>query len=151
MSGVYILVVLLLVGIIARSNLISTAACILLILKFSRLDMFFPFLEKRGLEIGLLFLLLSILVPVATEKITKNEILYSFLSLPGILAILGGALATYLNGDGLKLLQIDPEIIFGVVIGSIIGITFFGGIPVGPLMAAGLTALFLNIITLFKH
>jgi len=124
---------------------------IFLIVKFSRLDMFFPFLEKRGLEIGLLFLLLSILVPVATEKITKNEILYSFLSLPGILAILGGALATYLNGDGLKLLQIDPEIIFGVVIGSIIGITFFGGIPVGPLMAAGLTAFFLNIITLFKH
>ncbi len=78
MSGVYMLVVLLLVGIIARSNLISSAACILLILKFSRLDMFFPFLEKRGLEIGLLFLLLSILVPVATEKITRNEILYSF-------------------------------------------------------------------------
>lgn len=151
MSGVYMLVVLLMVGIFARSNLISSAACILLILKFSRLDMFFPFLEKRGLEIGLLFLLLSILVPVATEKITKNEILYSFLSLPGILAILGGALATYLNGDGLKLLQIDPEIIFGVVIGSIIGITFFHGIPVGPLMAAGLTALFLNIIALFKH
>ncbi|MFA5384731.1 MAG: DUF441 family protein [Eubacteriales bacterium] len=46
------------------------------------------------------------LVPVATEKITRNEILYSFLSLPGILAILGGALATYLNGDGLKLLQV---------------------------------------------
>ena len=151
MSGVYMLVVLLLVGIIARSNLISSAACILLVLKFSRLDMFFPFLEKRGLEIGLLFLLLSILVPVATEKLTRNEILYSFLSLPGILAILGGALATYLNGDGLKLLQIDPEIIFGVVIGSIIGITFFGGIPVGPLMAAGLTALFLNIIALFRH
>ncbi len=151
MSGVYMLVVLLLVGIVARSNLISSAACILLVLKFSSLDMFFPFLEKRGLEIGLLFLLLSILVPVATEKITKNEILYSFLSLPGILAILGGALATYLNGDGLKLLQIDPEIIFGVVIGSIIGITFFGGIPVGPLMAAGLTALFLNIIALFRH
>ncbi|HAG10176.1 MAG TPA: DUF441 domain-containing protein [Desulfotomaculum sp.] len=151
MSGVYMLVVLLLVGIVARSNLISSAACILLVLKFSSLDMFFPFLEKRGLEIGLLFLLLSILVPVATEKITKNEILYSFLSLPGILAILGGALATYLNGDGLKLLQIDPEIIFGVVIGSIIGITFFGGIPVGPLMAAGLTALFLNIIGLFRH
>jgi uncharacterized membrane protein (DUF441 family) len=64
---------------------------------------------------------------------------------------LGGALATYLNGGGLKLLQIDPEIIFGVVIGSIIGITFFGGIPVGPLMAAGLTALFLNIIALFRH
>ncbi|HAU31153.1 MAG TPA: DUF441 domain-containing protein [Desulfotomaculum sp.] len=151
MSGVYMLVVLLLVGIIARSNLISSAACILLILKFSRLDMFFPFLEKRGLEIGLLFLLLSILVPVATEKITRNEILYSFFSLPGILATLGGALATYLNGDGLKLLQIDPEIIFGIVIGSIIGITFFGGIPVGPLMAAGLTALFLNIIALFRH
>lgn len=151
MSGVNMLVILLLIGLLARSNLIASAACIMLVLKLTRLDLFFPLLEKRGLEFGLLFLLLSILVPVATEKITKDEILYNFVSLPGILAIIGGALATYLNGDGLKLLQIEPEIIFGLITGSIIGITLFGGIPVGPLMAAGLTAFFLNVINWFKN
>ncbi|MEW5897633.1 MAG: DUF441 domain-containing protein [Bacillota bacterium] len=151
MSGVNMLVILLLIGIIARSNLIATAACILLILKFSNLNFVFPLLEKRGLELGLLFLLLSILVPLATGKITEREMLSNFISLPGILAIVSGALATCLNSEGLKLLQVEPEIIFGLVVGSIFGITFLGGIPVGPLMAAGLAAFFLNVITWIRH
>lgn len=150
MNGIALLVTLLLIGIVARSNLIATAACVLLILKFTNLNLIFPLLEKRGLEVGLLFLLLAILVPVANEHITGKELLKTFTSLPGILAIIGGALATHLNGEGLQLLQIDPEIIFGLLIGSVIGIVFLGGIPVGPLMAAGLTALFLETIRLFN-
>lgn len=150
MNGVPILVALLLVGIIARSNLIATAACVLLIIKFANLNFILPLLEKRGLEIGLLFLLLAILVPVANGKVTEKELLTTFTSLPGILALIGGALATHLNGEGLRLLQIDPEMIFGLLIGSVFGIVFLNGIPVGPLMAAGLTALFLEVIRLFK-
>lgn len=150
MNGVPLLVALLLVGIIARSNLIATAACVLLIIKFSNLHFIFSLLEKRGLEIGLLFLLLAILVPVASGKVTEKELIGTFTSLPGILALLGGALATHLNGEGLRLLQIDPEMIFGLLIGSVFGIVFLNGVPVGPLMAAGLTALFLETIRLFK-
>lgn len=147
MPGVTLLVALLLIGIVARSNLIATAASLLLIFKLTKLHFMFPLLEKRGLEIGLLFLLLSILVPIASGKITAREMLYTLTSLPGLLALFGGALATHLNGEGLKLLQLQPEIIFGLVIGSIFGIVFLGGVPVGPLMAAGITALFLEMAT----
>ncbi len=150
MNGVPLLVALLLVGIISRSNLIATAACVLLIIKFSNLYFIFSLLERRGLEIGLLFLLLAILVPVASGKVTEKELFITFTSVPGILAIVGGALATHLNGEGLRLLQIDPEMIFGILIGSMIGIVFLDGVPVGPLMAAGLTALFLETIRLFQ-
>lgn len=145
------LVALLLIGIISRSNLIATAACVLLILKLSNLSFVFPLLEKRGLEIGLLFLLLAILVPMATGKITEKDLLYNITSLPGIMAIIGGILATHLNQHGLRLLQIDPEIIFGLVLGSIIGIVFFNGQPVGPLMAAGVAALFLEVYSYFNR
>ena len=150
MHGILLLVALLLVGIISRSNLIATAACVLLIIKFCNLQFVFSILERRGLEIGLLFLLLAILVPVANDKVTEKDLLITFTSLPGILAIVGGALATHLNGEGLRLLQIDPQIIFGILIGSMIGIVFLDGVPVGPLMAAGLTALFLETIRLFQ-
>ncbi|MFA7467043.1 MAG: DUF441 domain-containing protein [Desulfotomaculaceae bacterium] len=150
MNGVFLLVALLLIGIVSRSNLIATAACVLLIIKFANLNFIFPLLEKRGLEIGLLFLLLAILVPVATGRVSEKDLLCTFTSVSGILAIAGGALATHLNGEGLKLLQIDPEIIFGLLVGSVFGIVFMGGIPVGPLMAAGLTALFLGVLNLFK-
>lgn len=151
MPGVTMLVVLLMIGIVARSNLIATAACVLLILKFANLNFIFPLLERRGLELGLLFLLLAILVPIATGKVSERDLLYNLTSWPGVLAIMGGALATHLNGEGLKLLQLEPEIIFGLVIGSIFGIVFFNGVPVGPLMAAGLTALFMEILRLIKH
>jgi uncharacterized membrane protein (DUF441 family) len=141
------LVALLLVGIIARSNLISIAACVLLILRFSNLHFIFPLLERRGLEVGILFLLLSILVPVAQGFITGKDLIHNMISLPGILSVAGGALATHMNSEGLRLLSIKPEIIFGLVIGSIFGIVFFHGIPVGPLTAAGIAALYLDLST----
>jgi len=142
LSGVNILVGLLLIGIMAKSNLIATAACLLLILKFTNLKMMFPLLERRGLELGLLFLILSILVPLANGRVSERDIIYNMTSLPGLLAIAGGALATYLNTIGIRLMKIDPEIVFGLVIGSIFGIVFLHGVPVGPLMAAGIAALF---------
>jgi len=151
MSGIVLLMGLFLAGIIARSNLIAAAAGILLLIKLTRLNFMFPLLERRGLELGLLFLLLSILVPLATNRISEKDIVYNLTSWAGIMAITGGALATHLNGQGLKLLQFDPIIIFGLITGSILGIIFLGGIPVGPLMAAGLTALFLEISRFFKH
>lgn len=150
MPGITLLVILLLIGIVASSNLIAIAACTLLIFRLANLQYFFPLLERRGLELGLLFLLLVILVPIANGQVTERDLIYNLSSWPGILAILGGALATHLNGEGLKLLQLEPQIIFGLVIGSLIGIVFFNGIPVGPLMAAGLTALFMEMTRLTK-
>ena len=56
-------------------------------------------------------------------------------------------LATYMNGKGLDLLKMDPQLIIGLVIGSIVGIVMLRGIPVGPLMAAGITAFLLKLFT----
>lgn len=145
MPGVTMLVILLLVGIVARSNLIAIAACVLLILRFSNLNFVFPILERRGLEVGLLCLLLSILVPIAQGLVTEKDLIFNITSTPGIMAIIGGAVATHMNGEGLKLLSLRPEIIFGLVVGSIFGIVFFHGVPVGPLMASGIAALYLEV------
>jgi len=150
LNGETVLVCLILIGLVGKSSILATAACILLIMKLLNLQTFFPLVERRGLEIGLLFLMLSVLVPFAKGKISGNEVLSSFTTVPGILALLGGALATYMNKQGLTMLKLDPELIVGLVIGSIIGIVGFGGIPVGPLMAAGLTAFFLTVISLLR-
>lgn len=143
-----LLVVLIVIGIVGRSPLIATAASLLLILKLIHLERYFPAVERRGLEFGLLFLTLSVLVPFASGRIHSKDMLAVFTSIPGILALLGGALATYMNGKGLDLLKVDPQLIIGLVMGSIFGILFMRGIPVGPLMAAGLTAFFLQILKL---
>lgn len=146
MSGGSLLLLLLLVaGLVARSYLISVAALILLALRWGRLPQCINFVEKKGLEAGLLLLLLAIMAPFAADRVSMRDIAGHLTSLPGLMAILGGALATHLNGEGLCLMQSTPELIFGLLIGSLLGILLLGGIPVGPLMAAGLTALLLEL------
>lgn len=145
MGGEVILVILIVIGIIGKAPLIATSCCILLVMKLTQLTHYFPLIERRGLELGLLFLMMSVLIPFANGKITLSDVKSSLLSIPGCMAFLGGVLATYMNGDGLRMLKLQPQLLLGIVLGSIVGIVFFKGIPVGPLMAAGLTAFFLKI------
>ncbi|WP_058303704.1 DUF441 domain-containing protein [Gorillibacterium timonense] len=144
MNGNEMLLILILVGLAGRSNIITTAACVLLAVKLLSLERFLPTMERRGLELGLLFLTIGVLVPFANGKLTFRDVGSVLLTLPGIMALAGGAIAAYMNGRGLEMLRLDPQIVVGLVIGSIFGIVFLKGIPVGPLMAAGLTALLLK-------
>lgn len=150
MNAEILLVVLIVIGLIGRSPIISTAASFLLVLKLTALEALFISLESRSLEIGLLFLTMAVLVPFANEQIGWKEIKPLFTTSYGVLAFAGGALATYMNGKGLELLQLDPEMIIGLVIGSIFGIIFLRGVPVGPLMAAGVTVFLLKVLQLFS-
>ncbi|CAJ1002998.1 UPF0756 membrane protein BBR47_23170 [Brevibacillus aydinogluensis] len=143
------LVILIVIGLLGRSPIIATAASILLVLKLTALERFFPAVERRGLELGLLFLTISVLVPFANEKISWRDVTPLFTTVMGLLAMAGGAIATWMNGKGLDLLRAEPHIIVGLVIGSIFGIVFLRGIPVGPLMAAGITAFVLKLCEWF--
>jgi uncharacterized membrane protein (DUF441 family) len=145
MNGELVLVALIVIGLIGRSPIITTAACMLLIVKLIQFQRYLPMIERRGLEFGLLFLTLAVLVPFASGRIHVKDVLGAFTSWTGWVALFGGAIATYLNAKGLALLKVDPQLIIGLVIGSITGIVLLRGIPVGPLMAAGLTALILKI------
>jgi uncharacterized membrane protein (DUF441 family) len=147
MNGDLLLLLLILIGMVGRSPIITTAACVLLVVKLVHLERYLPAIERRGLELGLLFLTMGVLVPFASERISYKDILSVFTSWPGIFALLGGAIATYMNGKGLNLLKMDPQLIVGLVIGSILGIVFLRGIPVGPLMAAGITAFLLKVFS----
>jgi len=148
-TSLVILLMLLIIAIIGRSNLVAMASCILMAVKFSGLDqLLLPLLEEKGLKIGLLILMIYILLPLARGQVTANHVKYSFLTVPGILALLGGALATHLNNEGLKLMKAMPETVFGITLGTILGTVFFKGIPCGPVMAAAVTAILLEIYNL---
>jgi uncharacterized membrane protein (DUF441 family) len=148
MNGEWVLMALIVVGWIGRSPIITTAACLLLIVKLIHLERFLPAIERRGLEFGLLFLTMAVLVPFASGKIQAKDVYQPFAHWTGWVALIGGVIATYLNGKGLGLLKMDPQLIVGMVVGSIIGIVLLRGIPTGPLMAAGLTALMFKLVQL---
>lgn len=141
-----ILLTLVALGVAARNALIVTSAGVVLIMQVLRLDRFFPMLERRGLEAGLIFLLISVLVPFATGEVGWAQIRESFTSWSGLAAIAGGIIAAVLSGYGVTLLQLQPEIIVGMVVGTILGVVVFKGIPVGPLAAAGFTAVLLALM-----
>lgn len=141
-----ILLVLMVLGVAARNSLIVASAGVVLILHVLRLHHFFPLLERRGLEAGLIFLLMAVLVPFATGEVGWREIRESFTSWSGLAAVAGGLIAAVLSGYGVSLLQVRPEVVVGMVVGTIIGVVLFKGIPVGPLAAAGFTAVLLALL-----
>ncbi|MDN5294252.1 MAG: hypothetical protein PWQ31_1557 [Eubacteriales bacterium] len=151
MTGETILILLIAAGILGNSKMLATAASLLLILKIAGLSQAFSVLEEYGIDLGLLFLLLAVIAPFAAGHISPREIFSSLCSVAGILAVIGGILATHLNGRGLELLKANPELMIGIVIGSLAGIVFFQGIPVGPLMAAGIMAFFWELYRLLKN
>ena len=59
-----------------------------------------------------------------------------------VLIFLG--VVAWFGGRGVGLLGTQPVLITGLLIGTIIGVSFFGGIPVGPLIAAGILSLMLG-------
>jgi len=136
-------------GLLGRSSVVTAAGAVLLILQVFNFSTALNFLERRGLELGLVLLMISVLVPFAAGRVSPRDLLEASVTIPGIVTILSGAIATHLNGQGLELLQGAPSLMIGLVVGSIIGVVLFGGIPVGPLMAGGIAALILNILKIF--
>ncbi len=140
------LVGFLVMGLIARSNLLAAAAAVLLTIRLTGLTFLLPHLYQPSMDLGLLFLTVAMLVPFATGKVAIQDILKSFGSLPGFVAIVGAALATHLNAHGIHIYE-QSHLMISLIVGSIIGIVVLGGMPVGPLTAAGVTYLMLEAVS----
>ncbi len=140
--GYLFLIIIFSIGVLGKSFVLVLASLILFILRAASLEHAINFIELKGIKIGLLFLLMAVLTPLAQGDIDFFKALNSYRSLPGVFALISGVLATKVNGMGLNILEQNPELIIGIVFGSIFGIIFLNGIPVGPLTAGGLIALF---------
>jgi uncharacterized membrane protein (DUF441 family) len=147
----FMLLSMFLVGMAFGNNLIAASAGTLLLIKLVNLPSLLGVVERHCLEWGLLFLLIAVMVPFAQEKVGFKEMAASFTSPVGLAAIIGGTLATYICGQGVTLLNWRPEVMVGLVVGTVLGVTLLKGIPVGPLAAAGLTAVILDLFGLNKR
>lgn len=146
MGSQYILLIMIALGIVSHSNIIAVSSAILLIITTTPLSKYMPLMERYGLDIGLLFLMIYIIIPLTKTKSILINIYETVTSPVGILAVLAGILATVLNKKGINLLNGEPQLIFGIIIGSLIGITFFDGIPVGPLMSGAILVMLLSFL-----
>ena len=140
------LLIIFVVAILSKNNLLGAAAAIVFFLDLMRLNRFFPLIQARGLEAGLLFLTIALMIPFATGQVTLKSLASSLLSPVGILSIVGGLLGAYLNSQGLEFVAAEPSIIPGILSGVMLSVSLFGGVSVGPIMAAGITALLIRLL-----
>lgn len=139
-----VLLVLAALGIISGNTTVTLSILILLIVRITPLNMFFPWVEKYGLTIGILVLTIGVMAPVASGKISTDEMLYSFIHWKSVLAILVGVLVSWLGGRGVALMTYQPSMVAGLLVGTVLGVALFRGVPVGPLIAAGLLSLLIG-------
>ncbi|WP_029099087.1 DUF441 domain-containing protein [Brevibacillus thermoruber] len=141
-----VLLALLALGIIGNNPAVSIAVAILLLIRLLHLERTFPFLEQYGLQIGIVVLTIGVLSPLASGKILPDTILSIFTHWQSVLAVLIGIFVAYLGGKGAALMTQNPLVVTGILLGTIIGVTFFRGVPVGPLIAAGMLAFLLQFL-----
>ena len=140
-----LLVILIILGLLSHNSAITISAAVLLIMQQTFLSSHIPLLEKYGVKIGIIILTIGVLSPLVSGKIQLPD-LSGFLSWKMALSIAVGILVAWLAGKGVPLMGEQPILVTGLLIGPIIGVAFLGGIPVGPLIAAGILALFLGKI-----
>ncbi|MCG6396056.1 DUF441 domain-containing protein, partial [Vibrio alginolyticus] len=109
--------------------------------RITPLNGYFPFVEKYGLKLGILILTVGVMAPIASGKISANDVLGSFLNWKSLLAIAIGILVSWLGSRGVTLMSNQPSTVAGLLVGTIIGVALFRGVPVGPLIAAGILSL----------
>ncbi|MET3207795.1 UNVERIFIED_CONTAM: uncharacterized membrane protein (DUF441 family) [Paenibacillus sp. PvR008] len=140
----FILLVLAGLGIVSGNSTVTIAMVVLLLLRVTHFHTAFPWLEKYGLTIGIIILTIGVMTPLASGKISISQVMESFLHWKSLLAIAIGILVAYLGGRGVTLMSGQPVIVTGLLIGTVIGVAFFKGVPVGPLIAAGLLSLLIG-------
>lgn len=144
-----ILGILLLLSYIGHNMSVFYAVGIILILKIFQLTTLMNLIETNGLNYGIILLTIAILLPLANGKITVSMMIDSFKSPLGILALIAGIFAAAAGGCGINLLKDSPYIVTSLIIGTMIGVFFFKGVAVGPLIAGGITYMVLNLLKIF--
>lgn len=139
-----VLLVLLACGIFSHNSAVTIAAAVLIVLKITPLHDLLPYVQQHGLNIGIIILTIGVLAPIASGKIAGESILKSFLSWKSLLAIAIGVFVAWLGGRGVKLMSNQPDIVAGLLIGTVAGVAVLRGVPVGPLIAAGILSVFIG-------
>jgi uncharacterized membrane protein (DUF441 family) len=141
------LLTILVFSVLGNNQSVSIAAAFLLIVKLLGFNGWFPTLEANGMNIGITILTIAILTPLATGRITGTGMLSAFKTPAGILALISGIFVAWAAGRGLIFIQLSPEMVSSLVLGTVLGVCFFHGVAVGPLIAGGLVSL----VTLLLH
>lgn len=149
-SSTLFLILIFILGYIGKNQSIMVAVYILLGIQLLKLDeKMFPFIQQKGMTIGITVITISVLIPIATGEIGFEELVDSVKSYYGWIALGSGLFVAVVARGGLDLLANDPHLTTALVMGTIIAVVFLQGVAVGPMIGAGIAYLIMQIVDFF--
>ncbi|WP_077368294.1 DUF441 family protein [Anaerosalibacter sp. Marseille-P3206] len=147
MASKIMLLGIIFISFIAKNKPMVLGGIIVFILSFINNQGLNRYIKNNSLNIGLVFLIIWLLLPILEipREISISST-KSYLNLNGLISFISGLFVVIIAGKGLNYLNGNTSAIGGIILGSIVGVTFFEGIPVGMLTASGIAYLIIKCI-----
>ncbi|WP_400242741.1 DUF441 domain-containing protein [Niallia sp. JL1B1071] len=144
------LYLLLAIAFVAKNNSLLIAVLFLLVLKLIGIDSkIFSFIQSKGINWGVTIITIAVLVPIATGDIGFKDLSATFKSPYAWIALISGIMVALLAKGGVNLLADSPEITTALVLGTILSVSVFNGVAVGPLIGAGIAYAAIKVVEWF--
>jgi uncharacterized membrane protein (DUF441 family) len=149
-QSVLFLLVLLVIGLIAKNQSLMIAVIVLLFIKLIGMEgKLLPAIQDKGIHWGVTVITVAVLAPIATGEIGFKQLTESLRSFSAWIALISGVIVALLAKGGVTLLADDPHITTALVLGTILAVSLFNGIAVGPLIGAGIAYIAIKIVEFF--
>ncbi|MTK12013.1 MAG: DUF441 domain-containing protein [Clostridiaceae bacterium] len=143
---------LIIISFVTKNKNLSIAAFVIFVVSLINNQKSIYFIEKYFLDIGMIFLMMWMLVPLIKVENSLTPNIKSLLNLNGIVSFIVGAAVVILAAQGVSFLKGSVDVLTGVILGSILGVALLGGVPVGPLIASGIAYEIIRLINaIFKN
>lgn len=145
------LLTLLAIAFMAKNQSLIIAVLVLLVMKIVGFEAkTFSFLQVKGINWGVTVITIAVLAPIASGDIGFKDLSGAFKSPYAWIALVSGILVALLAKGGVTLLAEDPHITTALVLGTILAVSLFKGVAVGPLIGAGIAYAAMKLFEFFK-
>lgn len=141
MVSFILLGIIFILALVVKDYALASAASLLGVLLAIGQKAILHYIQQYAFPIGIFFLMLFLLVPITSGKITIENIIKCITSPIGLGSILAGFMVSFIGRKGVGVLPMNPTILLGVLIGTLIAVLFTKGLPAGLIIAAGIIAI----------
>ncbi|VEF47340.1 integral inner membrane protein [Bacillus freudenreichii] len=147
----FFLLLLLCIGVVAKNQSLVIAVSVLIILKLAGADeKLFGMIQVKGINWGITVITIAVLAPIASGYIGFRELSGAIKSPYAWIALGAGMAVAVIAKYGVTLLSEDPHITTALVLGTIMAVSLFKGVAVGPLIGAGIAYMAMKFFELFR-
>lgn len=148
---VIFLLLLLGISLMVKNYSLMIAVFVLLLMKLLGADSkMFSYIHSKGINWGVTVITIAVLIPIASGEIGFKDLSGAFKSPYAWIALVSGMAVALLAKGGVTLLSQDPHITTALVLGTILAVTLFKGVAVGPLIGAGIAFMAMRLYELFR-